>query len=78
MILLDNYFLVTLLLSMVTAYICMMSNITNNKDHRNPEVVQKKWQKDMLDLTNFIAIWFVIIVLMQIYKAYLKSVWGIE
>jgi hypothetical protein len=63
---------------MVTAYICMMSNITNNKDHRNPEVVQKKWQKDMLDLTNFIAIWFVIIVLMQIYKAYLKSVWGIE
>ena len=78
MTLLDNHFLVAMLLSMVTAYVCMMFNITNNKDHRNPEVTQKKWQKNVLDITNFIAIWFVIIVLMEIYQAYLKHKWGIE
>lgn len=77
MILFDNHFFIGMLLSIITAYICMMFNIINNKDHRNPEVLQKKWQKDILDITNFIAIWFVIIIFMQVYKAYLRAIWGI-
>jgi len=75
---LESYFFVNVLLPLVAAYICMVFNSINSKDHRIPNTLKDKLKNDLYDITNFAAIWVTIIVLMQIYKAYLKSVWGIE
>ena len=77
MILLKNYFFANILLPMLTAYICMMLNSASEKDNRIPNSPQENWKKDMLTVTNFLLIWAIITVFMQLYKAYLKYKWGI-
>ena len=74
MIPLKNYFFVNMLLPMLTAYICMMINTLYAKDSRDPKLHQEDWKGNV---TNFMLLWAIITVFMQLYKAYLKAIWGI-
>ena len=75
---LNNYTFIYILMPMIGALLCMLCNSANTKDHQIPMSFEKKWKKDFFDVTNFLSIWLIIMLIMQAYKGFLKNIWGIN
>lgn len=68
---------VYIVMPLFAAFLCMMFNATDRKDNDIPGTPQDKWKKDMYDITNFMLIWIVIMIVIMFHKHYLEQVWGI-
>ena len=66
-----SYTFVYILMPLIGAFLCMMCNTTNAKDHQIPATFEEKWKRDLFDVTNFMTIWLIIMIIMQVYKAFL-------
>ena len=76
---LNSYTFVYILMPMIAAYICTLFNVINIKDHHIPKTLREKKQKDFIcNVANFVSIWVVIMLVMAVYKNYLKFIWGIN
>ena len=75
---LNSYTFVYVVMPLIGAIICMMSNITNKKDQQIPKSPDEKWKETLFEFTNFVTIWMVIMIIMQVYKSFLKNTWGIN